>query len=516
MGLFNKKNEGGLMDAIRCDQSDYLIWKWRPAGMDVNSTKKENAIRYGSSLNVKDGEVAVFVYHQKDGTQQDFIEGPYNDTIKTANFPVLASIVGLAFGGGSPFQAEVYYINQAGLIQIPFAVPYFDMFDPRVPDFPIQMAVRGSFAMAIPDCRQFVKLHRLANFEIESFKKQIKDALVKYVKAVATNIPDGSYGGAPIPVVQLERRILQVNDIVQQYVEPKLRDVYGVALKDFNISELDVDKTCDGYLKVKELTADYTAATLKTQQNINLSNMEQTNKLQMDQLAESQRIQMQNMEETLRIQREEAQFAQHQATDVNAYAAKLGVQQQNINAFAVGKQAEVGIAAAEAMGKQGAAGAGNINLGGAGGSGGGINPGAMMANMAMGQAVGMGMANMLGSSFAGASTGLGAGVMPGAMPGMTAAGMGGVPVPPPVPGASSTMYNVAVNGASTGPFSTAQLAQMAQAGQFNAQSMVWCAGMAGWAAASTVAELAGLFAPPPPAGGVPPVPPAPPSPPPVQ
>ena len=36
------------MDVIRCDEKEYLIWKWRPAGEDVNSTKKENAIRYGS------------------------------------------------------------------------------------------------------------------------------------------------------------------------------------------------------------------------------------------------------------------------------------------------------------------------------------------------------------------------------------------------------------------------------------------------------------------------------------
>ena len=519
MGLFNKKNEGGLMDAIRCDQSDYLIWKWRPKGMEANSTKKENAIRYGSSLNVKDGEVAVFVYHQKDGTQQDFIEGPYNDTIKTANFPVLSSIVGLAFGGGSPFQAEVYYINQAGLIQVPFAVPYFDMFDPRVPEFPVQMAVRGSFAIGIPDYRQFIKLHRLTDFNIDAFKKQIKDSFIKYVKAVVTNIPDGSYGGAPIPLVQLERRILQVNDIVQQYVEPKLTGVYGVALKDFNISELDIDKTCDGYLKVKELTADYTAAQLKTQQDINISNMQQTNQLQMDQLAESQRIQMQNMEETMRIQREEAQFAQHQNTEMNAYAAKLATESQNLGAFSVGRQADVGIAAAEAMGKQAAAGAGNINLGAGGG---GMNPGAMMANMAMGQAVGMGMANMLGNTFAGATAGMGT-----AAPGMAAPGMGapvgGMPgqmppagmTPPPVPGAAApaTMYNVAVNGATTGPFSVAQLSQMAQAGQLTAQSLVWCAGMAGWAAASSVPELAALFAPPAPAGGVPPVPPVPPTPP---
>ena len=505
MGLFGKKegkpNEGGLMDSIRCDEAEYLIWKWRPVGMEANTTKKENAIRYGSSLSVKDGEVAVFLYHQKDGTQMDFIEGPYNDTIKTGNFPVLAGIVGLAFGGGTPFQAEVYYINLAGLIRVPFVVPYFDIFDPRLPEHPVSMAVRGSFMMGITDYKGFIKLHRLANFDMEEFKTQVQDTLVRHVKGVVANIPDGSFGGAPIPIVQLERRILQVNDIIEQYVKPKLQDVYGVAVKDFNVSDLDIDKNCEGFRKVKSLTADYTEKMMGTQQGINVSTIAEAHKLQMEQLAETQRMQMENMEEALRINREEAQFAQRQATEAGAYAAKLGAEQQNLGAFAIKHQTQVGVAAAEAMGKQGAAGAGNINLGAGGGAAGGMNPGAMMANMAMGQAVGLGMANMLGNSFAGASTGMGAGIMPG-----MGAPAGGAGAPPPVPGAA--MYNVAVNGASTGPFSVEQLKTMAASGQFSAQSLVWTAGMANWAAAGTVPELAGLFAPP--AGEVPPVPPVPP------
>ena len=48
MGLFNKKKEGGIMDSIRCDEENYLVWKWRPKGNDANTTKKENNIRFGS------------------------------------------------------------------------------------------------------------------------------------------------------------------------------------------------------------------------------------------------------------------------------------------------------------------------------------------------------------------------------------------------------------------------------------------------------------------------------------
>ena len=79
MGLFGlggRGKSGGMMNVIRCDEPQYLIWKWRPLGQGDNSTSRENAIRYGSSLRVKEGEVAVFVYKQDNGTLQDFIEGP--------------------------------------------------------------------------------------------------------------------------------------------------------------------------------------------------------------------------------------------------------------------------------------------------------------------------------------------------------------------------------------------------------------------------------------------------------
>ena len=150
MGLFGNKSEGGMMDVIRCDEQEYLVWKWRPSG-DANSTKKENAIRYGSNLRVKEGELAVFVYQQKDGTMQDFIVGPYDQTIKTANFPILTGIVGTAFGGASPFQAEIYFINLAGNVPIKFGVPYFNITDSRLPDFPVPMSVRGQIIFNITD-----------------------------------------------------------------------------------------------------------------------------------------------------------------------------------------------------------------------------------------------------------------------------------------------------------------------------------------------------------------------------
>lgn len=429
------------MDAIRCDQSEYLVWKWRPAGA-TGDTKKENSIRWGSSLRVKDGEVAVFVYKQKDGVMQDFIEGPYDETLKTANFPVLSSIVGAAFGGGSPFQAEVYFINLAGVIQVKFAVPYFDVFDPRFLDYGVPTAVRGSMSFKISDYKEFIKLHRLISFDLEQFKNQIQDAMKKYVKGVVSNVPSDN----EIPATQMDKKILQINELVENYVKPRMQSDFGVTVSAVDIGEIDIDKTSEGYRQLMAVTKDIQTQTIQAQTNMNLE----------------------NMQENLRIQREEGQHAQRMQTD-----------SMNFATHQLNQQTKVGIAGANALGQMGANGAGSVNVGGAG-----FNPAGMMAGMAMGSAIGQNMAGMLGGALGGVQ-----------QPNMQG---GTMPPPPPAPAA----YNVAANGQSTGPFDIATLQQMAASGQFTAQSQVWKAGMANWQPAGSIAELAGIFA------QVPPAPPA--------
>ena len=459
MGLFGRGKGGGMMNVIRCDEDNYLVWKWTPEGQDVNSTSRENSIRYGSSLRVKDGEVAVFVYKQKDGTIQDFIEGPFDQTIKTANFPVLSSIVGMAYGGESPFQAEVYFINLAGNNQVRFAVPYFDVFDPRLPDHGIPMAVRGTITFNITDYKGFIKLNRLISFNHEKFQDQIKEALKKYIKGVVMNIPREM----GIPVVQMESQILTINERIQTFLKPRIEGDFGVNLKALDIGALDIDKDSRYYKEVRILTAENTAKTMQAQVDLNIENLQQT-----------QALNLKNMEETLRIQREEAQRAQ-----------RLQTEQTYIGAHTIDVQADVLKEGAKHLGEMG----GTMDLGS--GSYGGINPAGMMTGMMMGGAIGKQMAGMMNNMGQAINNS-----MQQSAPGMT---------PPPIPEIS---FFLSVNGQQQGPFNMPILQQMAQTGQLTPQTYVWKQGMTNWAFAKDVPELAGLFAPPAP-GSMPPPPPMP-------
>lgn len=450
MGLFGRGKGGGLMNVIRCDEEEYMVWKWRPEGQEVNSTSRENSIRYGSSLRVKDGEVAVFVYKQKDGTMQDYIVGPYDDTIKTANFPILGSIVGMAFGGESPFQAEIYFINLAGNNQLRFAVPYFDVFDPRLPDHGVPMAVRGTMTFNITDYKGFLKLNRLINFDHDQFKKQIKDALTKYVKGVVLNIPREM----GIPVVQMENQILEINERIANYLKPRMEGDFGVNMKALDIGALEIDKESPYYGELRQLTAGNTARTMNAQTDVNIQNLKDT-----------QRINAENMEETMRIQREESQRAQRLQTETNF-----------IGAHSLDQQTEVLKTGAQSLGQMG-----SMDMGSHGG--GGMNPAGMMTGMMMGGAMGQQMAGM--------------------MQNMGQQMQGAMNTPPPMP---NVQYHVSINGVQAGPFNMQQLAQMAQNGQLTKQTYVWKQGMANWEFAGKMQELASLFAPPIP-GSVPPPPP---------
>ena len=438
MGLFGNKSEGGLMDVIRCDEQEYLVWKWRPSG-EANSTKKENAIRYGSSLRVKDGELAVFVYQQKEGSMQDFIVGPYDQTIKTANFPVLSSVVGAAFGGASPFQAEIYFINLAGNVPIKFGIPYFNITDRRLPDFPVPMSVRGQIIFNITDYKLFIKNTRLINFELDDFKNLIKSAVTSSVKSGVMNINRTN----PLNLVQIEENLDFINETLKAKLKDTFSDDFGVNLKRFDIDSLEMDQESEGYKKLLKVTRDQQEKTFVAQTDVSIKNM-----------ADMQGINALNMEETLRIQREEAQRSQKLQTETNF-----------MGAHALNQQTDVLKTGAESLGNMG-------NIGG-----GSMNPAGMMTGMMMGGAMGNQMAGMMNQM------------------GQNINQQQNTPPPPP-----TIAYSVSINGQTAGPFNLQQLQQMVENGQLTPNSHVWKQGMTGWEIAGNVQELGNLFGavPPPP------------------
>ena len=265
---------------------------------------------------------------------------------------------------------------------------------------------------------------RLLCCTLADFQLQIRDAVTRYIKDVVANAPASNN----IPVVQIETKTAQINDVAEMDIKERLQEKFGVWVSGVDIGAIEIDKSSEGYKQLMAVTKDVTTAQVQAQT--------------VDYI------------ERLRIQREEGQYAQHKQT-----------QSTNIGAFQVEKQAEVGVAGANALGQMGANGAGSVNLGD---SGTGFNPAAMMAGIALGGAVGQNIA----------------GTMNGMMNGVNQQ------TPPPIP---TVLFHVAVNGAAKGPFDMNNLTQMINAGSLTRDTLVWKTGMANWEPAGNVSEFDSLF-----------------------
>ncbi|HKC28538.1 MAG TPA: SPFH domain-containing protein, partial [Jatrophihabitans sp.] len=100
--------------------------------------------------------------------------------------------------------------------------------------------------------------------------------------------------------------------------------------------------------------------------------------------------------------------------------------------------------------------------------------------------LGIGVGVALGQQVAAALSQPNAAQPAGVMPQPTGA------TPPPLP-AANALY-IAVNGQQVGPISAADLPARIASGELTRDTLVWRDGMPAWAAASTVQDVAGLFA----------------------
>jgi len=171
-----------IIDVLKYDgPNNVLVWKWRPR----NDGKRQEELRLGTQLVVNQSQQAVFV---KGGQIADIFEaGTY--TLSTQNLPILSGLIGLAFGGQSPFKAEVYFFNKAVAMDNKFGLIPFNMIEPNF-HVPIPITSRGSFAVKISDVRAFLSqiIGTVPDFEAATLKQYFRGIITENIKTAIVKI----------------------------------------------------------------------------------------------------------------------------------------------------------------------------------------------------------------------------------------------------------------------------------------------------------------------------------------
>lgn len=395
--------------------------------------------------------------------------------------------------------ANKYNVGNLGRgSQFDMTIPFFDAFDPRLQDTGVPVAVDLSIVYAIEDMGSFLSMNKMERFEDKVFQEKLRGGVTKYVKSAVSNAPCD----AQIPLVQIERKIVEVSDYVQSRVIPQIENVFCVKVRSLDIKNIRIDKSSRAFRELESLTSSFEQKRMANMQNAQLENMNLQNQMQNDQLKmqyeqmraqhnaqmsnfnlqnqmqqdqlmmqntlnldamqrqhemqlggqekmqqmqfdmqqRQMNMQLNNQSETMRIQREEMQRAARLQTE----STFIDAHKLNLNAGTINNAMDNGFNPYEQQ-QMGMGGMQSMNMGGMQS----MNMGGMQQPM-------MGQKSMYGAQ----------------------------------PMVSYMMY---VNGQQAGPYNWGQLQQLVQQGQMTQQSYVWKQGMAEWTPAGQVQELAPLF-----------------------
>ena len=224
-----------LIDVVKYQSDDnQFIWKF-----------PSNDLRLGTQLVVNTSQKAFFVRGGK--IYDEFDSGTI--TLKSGNIPLINKLINLPFGGDSPFQAEVWYVNLISKLDNKWGTPTpIQLEDPK---YNVIVPVRafGQFGMSIEDPRKFLEslVGNMTEFSTQKVVDYFKGKVISsFTSAIGRKIVlEG------ISVLQMHVLL----DDLSEFCKEKIKDEfysYGIRIENFYIMSINVPEDDPSVIKLKE------------------------------------------------------------------------------------------------------------------------------------------------------------------------------------------------------------------------------------------------------------------------
>ena len=223
-----------IIDLVKYDgRADVFAWKF-----------PNQQLSTWTQLIVNESQEAILF---KGGKALDlFTAGRY--TLDTQNIPLLTGLIGLPFGGKSPFTAEIWFVNKAISMDIKWGTPTpIQLQDSKYGVF-LPVRSHGQFGITIQDSLTFLKMlvGTLPVFNKENVNDYFKGIYLTKVKdAISSYIIEKG-----ISVLEINTNLEEISEYIYKKMVPEMAK-YGIKIVNFNVNDISVPEDDEAVIKLK-------------------------------------------------------------------------------------------------------------------------------------------------------------------------------------------------------------------------------------------------------------------------
>jgi membrane protease subunit (stomatin/prohibitin family) len=167
-------------------------------------------------------------------------DGPYGagrHTLSSENIPLIRSLIGLPFGGKSPFTAEVWFVNKQTNLDIRWGTP--DSIQLQDPKYAVMLPVRafGQYGVKVGDSKKFLLklVGTLPGFDIGTLSNYFNGVFITKIKTEISSaiIKKG------LSILEVSTHLEELSGILRDSLSIHASE-YGIQLAQFNIHSINV------------------------------------------------------------------------------------------------------------------------------------------------------------------------------------------------------------------------------------------------------------------------------------
>ncbi len=197
------------------ERSDELVFRVPQQGA--------GEFKMGSQLIVREGQTAVLY---RDGKALD-VFGPGRHTLSTANLPLLTGLLGMAFGGSSPFTAEVYFVSTREFTDFKWGTAQPVVFRDSELGM-VRLRAFGAYSIRISDPQLFVQ-------QVVGSRGAYTTGLIEdYLRGIIVNEFNDLLGGLQTSILDLPGQSTELAAAMRNALADDFRRV-GLDLTSFQI-----------------------------------------------------------------------------------------------------------------------------------------------------------------------------------------------------------------------------------------------------------------------------------------